>query len=115
MEDNKTFTQEEVNSIIQDRLAKEKAKHEKQISDLQININRREKRLYVTEQLKQKGIPEELVDLVNLEDDESISNSITLLEKTYKQQHGTENKVYNPAGGNTYQEDPIRRAMGLSK
>ena len=33
--DEKTFTQEEVNVIVKDRLAKEKAKYDKQLADVQ--------------------------------------------------------------------------------
>ena len=114
MENNKTFTQEEVNTIVQERLAKEKAKYEKQIADLQVDIGRREKKLNAVDLLKQKGLPEELVDLVNLNDEDSMNNSIALLDKTYKQQHGTDKKPgYDPAGGKTPYVDPIRSAMGL--
>ena len=34
MEDSRTFTQEELNTIVQDRLAKEKAKYERQLADI---------------------------------------------------------------------------------
>lgn len=114
MEDNKTFTQEEVNAIVQDRLAKEKAKYEKQIADLQADVNRREKRLNAVDLLKQKELPAELIDLVDLKDEDSMNNSIALLDKTYKQQHGADEKPgYTPAGGRTHYVDPIRSAMGL--
>lgn len=120
MEENKTFTQEEVNTIIQDRLAKEKAKHEKQLLDMQADISRREKRLDAQERLREKGLPAELADLVNLNDDKSFNTSLELIEKTYKQQHpiqaGDEENArppYSPSGGGTARTDPIKEAMGL--
>ena len=118
----KTFTQEEVNAIIQERLAKEKAKYEKQIADMQADIKHREKRLEAVGKLKEKGIPEELVDLVKLDDDKAFNASMELLERTYKQnQPGTSNegdghasqKGYKPRGGTAVCDDPIREAMGL--
>ena len=83
MED-KTFTQEEVNAIVQERLAKEKAKFEKQIADVQKDVSQREKRLQALEKLTEKGLPAELVDLVHLDSDEALNTSLELLEKTYK-------------------------------
>lgn len=121
MED-KTFTQEEVNAIIQDRLGKEKAKHEKQMLDLQKDVSRREKRLQALEKLNEKGLPGELVDLVRLDDDEAFNSSIELLEKTYGNSNIAANQgirrgqaSYTPANGGTSNEDPIRSAMGLKR
>ena len=54
--DEKTFTQEEVNVIVKDRLAKEKAKYDKQLADVQADVTRREKLLDAKEKLKEKGI-----------------------------------------------------------
>ena len=120
MEDNKTFTQEEVNTIVQDRLAKEKAKYEKQLEDMQTDVSRREKRLDAQEKLKEKGLPAELVDLVNLDDEKLFNTSLELIERTYKQQQPqpqgeeTHKSVpYAPRDGGAHHEDPIRKAMGL--
>lgn len=121
---DKAFTQEEVNTIVQDRLAKEKAKYEKQFSDMQAEIRRREKRLEAREQLQAKGLPAELADLVKLDDDESFNTSLALLESTYNTRtpepagsggSSGENKGgYNPAaGGAPNPENNIRKAMGL--
>ena len=118
----KTFTQEEVNAIIQERLAKEKAKYDKQIADMQADIKQREKRMEAAGKLKEKGIPEELADLVRLDDDKSFNASIELLERTYKQtQPGTQKedtghasqRGYKPKNGMAGGSDPIRDAMGL--
>lgn len=120
MED-KTFTQEEVNAIVQERLAKEKAKHEKQIEDITAGITTREKKLEAREKLEKKGLPPELVDLVKLDSDESFNTSLELLEKTYKQ--GSQASVggkgnvqaYTPQGSSGAMPDPIRAAMGLKR
>lgn len=122
MEDIKTFTQEELNTIVQDRLAKEKAKYEKLLEDMQTDVAKREKRLDAQEKLKEKGLPAELVSLVNLNDEKSFNTSLELIERTYKQQqsqpqpHGEEmhkSMPYSPRDGGAYHGDPIREAMGL--
>ena len=117
----KLFTQEQVNTIVQDRIAKEKAKYEKQIADMQAEVGQREKRLEAREKLAEKGLPVELVDLVRLDDDKAFNTSLELLERTYKQrqpgspQGGGEDvrRGYTPRGGITPHYDPIREAMGL--
>lgn len=118
--ENKTFTQEELNTIVQDRLAKEKAKYEKQIADIQRDVVLREKKLQAKEKLSEKGLPAELIDLVRLDNDEAFDTSLELLEKTYKQQNkaqtGTKiQTAYIPNGNDLVREDPIRSAMGLKK
>lgn len=122
MGDNKTFTQEEMNTIIQDRLAKEKAKYEKQLADMQADVRQREKRLEAREKLGEKGLPAELVDLVRLDDDDAFNTSLELLERTYKQKQpetppggnsSAAGLCYVPTGGSGAASDPIREAMGL--
>ena len=122
---DKAFTQEEVNTIVQDRLAKEKAKFEKQLSDAQADIRRREKRLEAREQLQAKGLPVELADLVKLDDDESFNTSLSLLENTYNSRVPGQQRVGDPpteingggyipaAGEKPNPENDIRKAMGL--
>lgn len=115
MADEKTFTQEEVNTIIQDRLAKEKEKHKKELSDMQADIARREKKLNAQERLTSKGYPKELVDLVNFESDETFNTSLDLIEATYKQQQQPQNhNTYAPVSGAASKDDSIREAMGLN-
>ena len=110
---DKAFTQEEVNTIIQDRLAKEKAKFDKQK-----DIKRREKRLEAREKLQEKGLPAELIDLVKLDSDETFKSSLDILENAYKtkvpESKPTSGGGYSPAAGATPDPDAnIRKAMGL--
>ena len=120
---DKAFTQEEVNTIVQDRLAKEKAKFEKQLSEQQEDIRRREKRLEAREKLQEKGLPAELIELVKLDDDESFNTSLGILEKAYKtrvpqldnDKPAGSTGGYSPAGGSGPNPGAdIRKAMGLS-
>ena len=84
MENNKTFTQEEVNQIVQDRLAKEKARYDKILADKDAEHTKQMRKHTAKEELHKRGIPAELIDLVRLDDDESCNQSLALLERNYK-------------------------------
>lgn len=115
----RTFTQEEVNTIVQDRLAKEKAKYEKLLADMQQDINRREKRLEVLQQLKDKNMPDDLINLVNLDNDDTINTSLALLERTYKKPEAAVIRGITPVASAFAQkpseDELIKKAMNISE
>ena len=66
----KTFTQEEVNKIVSDRLAKERAKQEpqadpaaEQMAQREKDLSARENRLTCTEYIKENGLDAALMDI----------------------------------------------------
>ncbi len=78
----RTFTQDEVNKIVQDRLAKEKAKSST-ISDLdkrESEIAARELRVSARETLAEKNLPSELLDALNMTDEETMKKSVDVIE-----------------------------------
>ena len=97
MAENKTFTQEEVSEIVRDRLRR------------------------VQDEFKAGGIPEELVSLVPLGDDESCNNALALLKKNYVSVHSPVSGVSPENRGRTTPQktgntaNQIREAMGLKK
>lgn len=116
----RTFTQEDVNRIVQDRLAKEKSKGNEELERRTAELDRREKRIQAGEILQQKGLPGELIDLVNLDSDDSFEKTLKLLEKTYKSHSAEQRKGpsgVTPATGTSPGSgtDSIRRAMGLQE
>lgn len=110
----KTFTQEDVNKLIQDRLTREQSKWEKKVQDerteaeklakmkadekLKYQQEKREKELadrereLTTRELKaqayetlaEKGIPKELVDVLNYESAETCNASIESVSKAFQ-------------------------------
>lgn len=116
-ESGKTFTQDDVNRIVGDRLAKEKVKGEQDFSKREQELARRELLLTAKETLTTKGMPVELLDALNCSDQETLNKSIDIIEKYYKekQPQAVKFKGIAPAGGNMKPEagDPIRKAMGL--
>lgn len=71
----RTFTQEEVNKIVSERLQKERVKlaaeaqsQEPQLSQREQNLAARENRLTCLEYLRTQDLPQELLEIVNTED-----------------------------------------------
>ena len=83
----KMFTQEELNKIVQDRLARERSKYEKDIesSNKEQDINAREKelntrilKLDAINTLKEKGLPIEILELLSFNSKEELDSKIDL-------------------------------------
>lgn len=117
--DNKTFTQEDVNRIVQERLSRERNKGVPDQDQIK-SLEEREKALTAREQaiarkatLKSKNIPEEVYEALNCTSEESFNKSLEILGP-YFQKLGE--PILNPVGptkGNEAGNDPIRKAMGL--
>lgn len=120
----KTFSQEDVNRIVGERLAKEKAKGEAEFSKRERELAQRELRMTAKETLSSKGLPAELLDTLNCSDRETMEKSISTVEKIFNGykanaisnikfkgfQPGASGKM--PDAGAT-EDIEIRKAMGL--
>lgn len=117
-ETGKTFTQEDVNRIISDRLGKERDKIKKEqeaaLEKREKEIAVREMRMNALEKLNSRGLPSELVEAINYSDEESVDKSIEILAKNYAGPSISRNSGYVPRNGGTVKGDDIRQAMGLS-
>lgn len=120
----RTFTQEEVNRIVQERLAKEKSKGTGNIGDelekRAAALDLRERKLAARETLREKGLPEYLVDALNMETDDAFQKSMEAVLKMKGEAGGSPGpkpigkanligKVIS--GGDNI--DPLRDAFGL--
>lgn len=126
----KMFTQEEVNGFVQSRLSRMrgqaekelKAEYEKKMSELQ----EREMKLLVKEQLSMREMPKELAEIITCADEEDLKNKLDTLQRIYsvreKEEQPTEDEETKGfrfgstggSGGITY-ADPVRKAMGLDR
>ena len=81
----KTFTQEDVNRIVQDRLAKEKARNsgETDFAKREQDLARRELRMTAKELLSEKGLSVQLLDALNYTDKEAMEKSIAVIDKAF--------------------------------
>lgn len=114
----KTFTQEEVNQIISNRLKEEREKLKKEqdasFMEREKNLAAREMRLNAIDRLQEKGLPASLVDAINCSDEDAINKSIEILANYKKSElQGTQKAEYIPVNGNRVQHDAVRDAMGL--
>lgn len=121
----KTFTQEDVNRIVGERLAKEKAKNsgEADLAKREQELAQRELHMTAKELLSEKGLPVQLFDALNCTDEETMKKSIATIEKAFNEykanlpkpvfkgfQPGASGKIpTTPATGDL----EIRKAMGL--
>ena len=91
--EEKTFTQEEVNKIVEKRLNRERQKfasvlnqddpREAALAERERAVMARELRIDATETFLKEGLPAELLDLLNYTDKESCEQSIELVRHTY--------------------------------
>jgi len=124
----RTFTQEEVNRIVSERLNKEKnkgdaafAEREQQFAERERQLANREALADLRDQLKEKGLPDALLPVLNVQDKEALKTALEALEEhiNKKSQDNKEYKVYKPLElpkGNIHETNPdfeIRKAMGL--
>mgnify|MGYP002600257257 CR=1 FL=1 len=135
-QETKTFTQEELDKIVQGRIAKERKAWEKhledekteaqkletmsekekkkyqeekrikELDDREAAITRRELTAQAKVQLADKGIPTELAEILNLTDAESCKKSIEIVEKAF--QTAVEKAVEEKIKGNA----PIKKVPG---
>ena len=125
----RTFTQDEVNRIIGERLAKEKARgdaasaeREQQLAEREKQLANREALYDLKDQLKEMGLPAELLPVLNVQDKAALTTALealkTHIDETSKNKH--EYKVWKPLTlpqGIGYDESDtnqqLRKAMGL--
>lgn len=115
----KTFTQEQVNAIVGERLAKEKTKNEAALVQREQEIAKRELKITARERLASEGLPAELLEALNISDPETLERSIAIIKKAVKKsnnetgpQHGF--KIGADSSDNGNSGSSIRRAMGLA-
>ena len=77
-EENKTFTQDEVNAIISERLKQERAKIMKDVQTKEAELNRRETMMNTRADWQKRGLP---VDLLDCLDAEKLEAAAAILEK----------------------------------
>lgn len=123
----KTFSQEEVNRIVGERLAKEKAKsnNDTDFSKREQELAQRELRLTAKESLTEKGLPVQLLDALNCTDKETMEKSISTIETIFNEFKAKATgqikfKGFQPAASQMPSEAnvatgdlEIRKAMGL--
>lgn len=119
----KTFTQDDVNRIVQERLAKERGKgtgnSEDDLTKRAAELDQRERKLNAVDTLRKEGLPDYLVDALNMNTEEDFQKSLEAIKKMKGET--TEPKMIgriasipgmvNTSGNGT--QDETRKAFGL--
>lgn len=124
----RTFTQEQVNAIVSERLNKEKlkgesalAEREKQFAEREQQLANREALIDLKDKLKEKGLPDELLPVLNVQDKAALKAALDALDDYIKRQKAKESRhIYQelklPENSGHELEDnnrSLRQAMGL--
>lgn len=120
----KTFTQEEVDNMIQKRVSRERStweKRESQFKAREQELNEREFKFNTREILMERSLPVELADVLNYTNNEDLNSTIDHIEGIFKRAVEAEvTKRFRgttPKRGNVTPSaiaDGMRKAMGLS-
>lgn len=84
-EANKTFTQEQVNAIVTDRLARDRQKQNEELSKREQELAEREFRLNSRQKLIEKGLPEDMLDVLNCSSEDAFNKALDKLEAFIKE------------------------------
>lgn len=119
----KTFTQDDVNRIVQDRLAKDRAKASEEMSKREQELAEREFRLNSRQKLIDRGYPESIMEALNCSSEDAFNKALDIIDGLLKERTEVKKqealeanrarftqpvKPYRGAG-----VDPIRKAMNL--
>ena len=118
-----TFTQEQVNKIVSDRLAREKVKSEAALAEREQQLAQRELLLTAKEKLTESGLPVELLDALNVSSPEAMDKAITTLKGVIDKIKAEAPKPFTIHGAKPAEagrrpevgaDSRLRKAMGLS-
>ena len=107
----RTFTQEDVNRIVQERLARVKMPAEPDQREL--DLQKRERALYAREAVANAGLDKELADDFAGMDKETIDKCLKIIAPYAQKMKEPILNAVGPTGGSGLRDDAIRRAMGL--
>lgn len=119
--ETKTFTQEQVNAIVSDRLARDRQKQGEEMSKREQELNEREFRLNSRQKLIDRGYSESLMDALNCSSEEAFNKALDIIDSLIKERtpdnsepvQRITSRVVNNENTATRQEDSIRKAMNL--
>ena len=126
--EEKTFSQDDVNRIVQDRLAKDRAKASEELSRKEQELNKREFRLNSRQKLIDRGYPESIMDALNCSSTEAFEKALDIIDNLIKDRAGTpsaeqqqlelKRAQFAPVSKRRVffdNDDPLRKAMGLKE
>ena len=109
---NKTFSQDDVNRIVQERLGKEKTKTEAELAKREQELTQREFLLSAKNTLAEKGLPAELLDALNMSSPEAFEKSLNIFET-----HTIKNNKIDPAAAElaSIKQVELLKSLGIGE
>lgn len=116
----KTFTQDEVNKFVQERLNKERMRFDGERAKWESVLTQRELILEAREELSKRGLAPELLEALNCTSKEALEKSLEIISKVATTKKPDENVRIvtvdtggNFTGLNESQDSKLRSVMGL--
>lgn len=113
----RTFTQEDVNRIVQERLAKEKSKGNEDLERRTRELDARERRMNAIDELRKNELPDYLVDALNMNTDQDFRKSLETIKRLKGQTNDANSSIVgygDPIGVVTRgNKDDLARSFGL--
>lgn len=100
----KTFTQEEVNRIVSDRLARDRERRTAELDEREKAVKARELAVIAVEKLTAAGLPKEMAGVLKYDDEKTLEEAI---EKISKMQGFDGGKNTNKSGLRVFQESRL--------
>ena len=86
----RTFSQEQVNAIVQQRLAEDREQASKELGEREQELARREFRLNSRQKLIDRGYPESIMDALNCSDEKSFDKALDIIDSLIKERTPSE-------------------------
>lgn len=116
----KTFSQDDVNRIVSDRLARERDKRTAELDEREQALRQRELAVIAREKLDEAGLNKELCDVLRFDDEDALDEAISKLKSikgfNAENPEKSEKKVIEnrlPPVENIDPPDPFRKAFHL--
>lgn len=115
MDNERTFTQAEVDQIISERLRKERAKFTAEAQQREAELNRRESLLTIKEDWSKRGLPVSLLDSLDITKDGALEAAENIIATMQAKGSTPAYKGGNPDSGRmgASEADSLRNAFGL--
>lgn len=116
MENERTFTQAEVDQIISERLRKERNRFQLEAQQREAELTRREQLLSAKEAWSKKGLPIDLLDSLDLSKDGALDAAASIVERIRTPEVSSRGGTADirPATSE-YSTDSTREAFGLQR
>ncbi|MEY8519182.1 hypothetical protein AALC25_20285 [Lachnospiraceae bacterium 29-84] len=86
----KTFNQDQVNAIVQKRLAEDREKASKELGEREQELAQREFRLNSRQKLSEKGYPESLLEALNCNSEKEFDKALDIIDGLIKERTPSE-------------------------